>query len=62
MCRVLMMPKSTYYQSFHKNPNSYHDKNEELLKRIREIHQESKGCYGAPKIFEVLKKKAIKGV
>lgn len=61
MCRVLKMPKSTYDQSFHKKPNSYHVKNEELLKRIREIHQESKGCYGAPKIFEALKKEGYKG-
>lgn len=61
MCRVLKMPKSTYYQSFHKKPNSYHVKNGELLKRIREIHQESKGCYGAPKIFEVLKKEGYQG-
>ena len=28
MCRVLKMPKSTYYQSFHKKPNSYHVANE----------------------------------
>ncbi|WP_299513685.1 IS3 family transposase [uncultured Rummeliibacillus sp.] len=53
--------KSTYYQSFHKKPNFYHIKKEELLKRIREIHQESKGCYGAPKIFEVLKKEGYQG-
>lgn len=61
MCRVLKMPKSTYYQSFHKKPNSYHVKNKELLKRIRSIHQESDGCYGAPKIFEVLKKEDYQG-
>jgi len=61
MCRVLKMPKSTYYQSFHKKPNSYHVANEQLLERIRAIHKESKGRYGAPKIFEILKKEGYTG-
>lgn len=55
MFRVLEMPKTTYYQSFHKQPNSYHVANEQLLQKIRVIYQESKGRYGAPKIFEILK-------
>ena len=57
MCRVLKMPRSTYYDSFHKKPNSYHVANEELLEQIRAIHQESKGRYGAPKIHILLQKK-----
>jgi putative transposase len=61
MCRVLKVPKSTYYQSFHKKLNSYHVANEQLLERIRVIHQESDGRYGAPKIFEVLKKEGYTG-
>ena len=61
MCRVLKMPKSTYYQSFHKQPNSYHVANEQLLERIRVIHEESKGRYGAPKIFEILKQEDYTG-
>lgn len=61
MCRVLKMPKSTYYQSFHKKPNSYLVANEKLLERIRTIHQESGEIYGAPKIFEVLKKEGYTG-
>ena len=61
MCRVLKMPKSTYYQSFHKKPNSYHVANEVLLERIRVIHKESDGRYGAPKIFEVLKQEGYTG-
>ncbi|WP_408056778.1 IS3 family transposase [Ureibacillus massiliensis] len=61
MCRVLKMPKSTYYQSFHKQPNSYHVANEQLLERIRVIHQESKGRYGAPKIFVILQNEGYTG-
>lgn len=55
------MPKSTYYQSFHKKPNSYHVANEKLLARIRVIHKESEGRYGAPKIFQTLKQEGYKG-
>ena len=61
MCRVLKMPKSTYYQSFQKKPNSYHVANEELLARIRIIHRESDERYGAPKIFEILKREGYTG-
>src|SRR5690606_31783741 len=56
MCRVLKLPRSTYYDSFHKKPNSYHIANEVLLDRIKVIHNESKGRYGAPKIHEILQK------
>jgi putative transposase len=59
MCRVLKMPKSTYYQSFHKKPNRYHVANEELIEQIKEIHKDSKGRYGAPKIHEKLKQKGF---
>ena len=61
MCRVLKVPKSTYYQSFHKQPNSYHVANEKLLARIREIHADSDGRYGAPKIFALLKQEGYTG-
>ncbi|WP_427136950.1 IS3 family transposase [Psychrobacillus psychrodurans] len=56
MCRILKMPKSTYYHSFHKKPNSYHVANEAILDRIIAIHKGSKGIYGAPKIHRVLLK------
>lgn len=55
------MPKSTYYQSFHKKPNSYHVANEKLLVRIRAIHADSGGRYGAPKIFAILKQEGYTG-
>ncbi|WP_427107558.1 IS3 family transposase [Lysinibacillus xylanilyticus] len=61
MCRILKMPKSTYYKSFHKKPNSYHVANEKLLAHIRVIHNESGGRYGAPKIFAILKQDGYTG-
>jgi len=55
MCEVLEVPKSTYYQSFHKVKSSYEIENEEILQRIKIIHAESKGRYGAPKIHFLLR-------
>jgi|GraSoiStandDraft_59_1057299.scaffolds.fasta_scaffold163801_2 putative transposase len=54
MCEVLKVPKSTYYQSFHKVKSSYDIENEAILARIKIIHAESKGRYGAPKIHYLL--------
>ncbi|NSL52963.1 transposase [Bacillus sp. P2(2020)] len=53
------MPKSTYYQPFHKKLNSYHVANQKLLEQIKAIHNDNKGRYGAPKIHEKLKQKGF---
>lgn len=54
MCEVLKVPRSTFYQSFHKVKSSYAIENEAILARIKIIHAESKGRYGAPKIHHLL--------
>lgn len=59
MCRVLKMPKSTYYQSFKKDKSRYEVENEKILERIRVIHSESKGRYGAPNIHRILIKEGF---
>lgn len=59
LCEVLKVPRSTYYQSFHKVKSSYEIENEAILERIKIIHAESKGRYGAPKIHEYLKKEGF---
>ncbi len=60
MCRVLKLPKSTYYQSSHKKPSTYQVENEEMMERIREIHQASKGRYGILKFITYCVKKDLK--
>ncbi|WP_192600789.1 IS3 family transposase, partial [Sporosarcina limicola] len=59
MCRVLDVPKSTYYQSFKKVKSTYEIENEKILERILVIHMESKQCYGAPKIHILLNKEGF---
>ena len=54
MCDVLEMPRSTYYQSWQKTISKREQENQELTKRIKEIHSESKERYGAPKIHHIL--------
>lgn len=54
MCEVLKVPRSTYYQSFRKVKSSYEIENEAILARLKIIHAESKGRYGAPKIHHLL--------
>ena len=60
MCRVLKVPKSTYYQSFHKKPSIYEIENQKITERICAIHKESDGRYGAPKIHAQLQKEGVK--
>lgn len=60
MCRVLKVPKSTYYQSFHKKPNVYEVENKKITERICAIHKESDGRYGALKIHAQLLKEGLK--
>ena len=54
MCRVLHMPKSTYYKSHHYTPSRRKLENEKLKQNILEIYTESNRRYGAPKIQKIL--------
>ena len=54
MCRVLHMPKSTYYQSHHYTPSRRALENENLKQNILKIYNESNHRYGAPKIQKIL--------
>ena len=54
MCRILHMPKSTYYKSHHYTPSRRELENEKLKQNILEIYTESNRRYGAPKIQKIL--------
>lgn len=60
MCDALVIPRSTYYESFSKIISNRERENNELTKRIIEIHNESNKCYVAPKIHKQLEKKGYK--
>ena len=50
MCGVLKQSRSGYYAWKKRDPGIRHRENEELLSRIREIHEQSRRLYGSPRI------------
>ncbi len=57
MCDVLDIPRSTYYQSLNLTVSKRDQENNELTKKIIDIHTASNKRYGAPKIHRCLLKK-----
>jgi len=54
MCRVLNVSTSGYYAWCKRQPSERTQADQVLSKRIREIHEKSKGTYGAPRIHAEL--------
>jgi putative transposase len=54
MCHVLDVSTSGYYAWRQRRPSPRAQADQKLSKRIREIHQRSKGTYGAPRIHAEL--------
>jgi len=54
MCRVLNISTSGYYAWRQRQPSKRAQADQELRPRIREIHERSKGTYGAPRIHAEL--------
>lgn len=56
MCRCLKVSSSGYYDWEKRPPSLRQADNDRLLKRIREIHEDSKGNIGVPRMHEDLKR------
>ncbi len=56
MCKVLGVPRSTFYKSKNHTPSKREEENEKLLNEIQTLHTESEQRYGAPKIHKQLLK------
>jgi len=54
-CKVLELSRSGYYAWLKRPVSSRKKENEELLEKIRKIHEESRGTYGSPRIQAKLK-------
>ncbi len=57
ICRVLGVSRSGYYAWLGRVRSAREAADEELLAKIKAIHQESRGTYGAPRIHAELRKK-----
>lgn len=54
MCRVLGISPSGYYAWRERAPSQRAQKDAELIKRIRDIHETSRGTYGVPRMHAEL--------
>ena len=59
MCKVLKIPRSSYYKYLNKKPSNRELENIKIEKEITNIYKDSKKRYGAVKINKSLKAKGI---
>jgi transposase InsO family protein len=60
LCAVLQVSRSAYY-SWHEAGSSMREQNNQaLVERISQIHQQSHGIYGSPRIWHALRQQGIR--
>lgn len=59
MCEVLKVSKSGYYAWRRHKPGKRQKENESLLGHIEEVHRESRGTYGSPRVKVELNEQGI---
>ena len=59
-CALLMVSRSAYYQRSKQIPSARVQQEEALRQKIRRIHMESRGTYGAPRIHQRLRQDGIR--
>jgi putative transposase len=59
MCRAFGVSVSGYYAWQKRLPRAREQSDDELLKQIRAIHQNSRGLYGSPRIHAALKQAGV---
>ena len=60
MCEVLKLSRSGYYAWKNREPGIRQRENEELLSRIRVIHEQSRRLYGSPRIRAELTEQGVR--
>ena len=59
MCRVLSVSRSGFYRWCRHTPSRRQKENQQLLALIRQIHRQSNGNYGSPRISAALRNKGF---
>jgi len=59
-CDLLSVSRSAYYDWAKQRPSAHTRTDEELRGRIRSIHKESRGTYGAPRVHQRLRQAGIR--
>ena len=50
MCRLLRVTRGGYYAWQRREPSERARQDVQLLERVREVHQRSRGYYGSPRV------------
>ena len=58
-CELLEVSRSAYYQRRRDEPSARELSDAELSKRIAEVHAESKGTYGSPRVHKELRRRGV---
>ena len=59
LCRLLGVSRSGYYAWRTRPPSARARANQELTRHIREVHEQSRGTYGAPRIWAELRDRGV---
>jgi putative transposase len=59
LCRLLCVSRSGYYAWRTRSPSARTRANQELMRNIKEVHEESRGTYGAPRIWAELRDRGV---
>ena len=60
MCRLLEVCKSGFYAALKRPPSAGQIRRDELLSEIKNVHVQSRGVYGSPRVFEELREQGVK--
>jgi len=58
-CALLSVSRSAYYQWSQHRPSAHARKDDELRARVRQVHSESRGTYGAPRVHQQLRQGGV---
>ena len=50
MCQVLQVSRAGYYAWAERPPSGRQRRREELIEQIRQVHEQSAGTYGSPRV------------
>lgn len=59
LCRVLGVSRAGYYATCERPPSKRALKDKRIVEAIREIHSDSRGTYGAPRVHAMLARRGV---
>jgi len=59
MCRIYGVTRAGYYAWRRRPPSQRERENESLSKKIRKVHQASRGTYGSPRVYRILHQQGV---